>query len=161
MPVGCPDLPSPLQSLLRVDLLAATYLQRHPDCSRHVCGSACAMMDGCSLTHSSAPSPASMATVGAGWRSSSVMVPTRPRSRRPPGTSSWRASGISFRRGLLLGAGIELPDDLGEAGAAGIDDVLDAAVVAWSSHWIALGEAESLPAQPVAGPDGIKAAIWY
>lgn len=73
--------------------------------------------------------------------------------------SSW--TGISLRRGLLLGAGIELPEDLGEAGAAGIDDVLDASAVAWSAHRIAVGEAESFPAEPVAGPDGIAAAIWY
>lgn len=73
--------------------------------------------------------------------------------------SSW--SGISFRRGLLLGAGIELPDDLGDAGSAAIDDVLDAAVVAWSAHRIATGEAASFPAEPVVGPDGVRAAIWY
>ncbi len=73
--------------------------------------------------------------------------------------SSW--AGIALRRGLLLGAGIELPDGLGEAGVARIDDVLDAAVVAWSAHRIALGQAESFPADPVAGPDGILAAIWY
>lgn len=73
--------------------------------------------------------------------------------------SSW--TGISLRRGLLLGAGIELPEDLGDAGAAGIDDVLDAAVVAWSAQRIFTGKAVSLPNRPVVGPDGIGAAIWY
>lgn len=73
--------------------------------------------------------------------------------------SSW--AGIALRRGLLVGAGIELPEDLGEAGVAGIDDVLDAAVVAWSAHRVTLGQAESFPAEPVAGQDGIVAAIWY
>lgn len=73
--------------------------------------------------------------------------------------SSW--AGISLRRGLLLGVGIELPDELGEAGAAGIDDINDAAVVAWTAGRIATGEAQSFPAVPVPGPDGIAAAIWY
>jgi predicted RNase H-like nuclease len=73
--------------------------------------------------------------------------------------SSW--TGISLRRGFLLGVGIELPDELGEAGAAGIDDILDAAAVAWTADRIATGEAESFPARPVPGPDGIPAAIWY
>lgn len=73
--------------------------------------------------------------------------------------SSW--SGLSLRRGLLLGAGIELPDDLGEAGGTGIDDVVDAAVVAWSAHRIATDEAQSFPAEPVVGPDGLVPAIWY
>ncbi|MEX1336163.1 MAG: DUF429 domain-containing protein [Candidatus Limnocylindrales bacterium] len=73
--------------------------------------------------------------------------------------SSW--TGISLRRGLLLGAGIELPEELGEAGAAGIADVLDAAVVAWSAQRVAAGQAESLPAEARPGPDGIEAAIWY
>lgn len=73
--------------------------------------------------------------------------------------STW--AGISLRRGLLLGAGVELPDELGEAGAAGIADVLDAAIVAWSAHRIAIGEARSFPRDPRPGPDGIAAAIWY
>jgi predicted RNase H-like nuclease len=77
----------------------------------------------------------------------------------PTPKSSW--SGISLRRGLLLGAGIALPDDLGDAGSAGIDDVLDAAAVAWSAHRVAVGEAASFPQEPTAGPDGIAAAIWY
>lgn len=73
--------------------------------------------------------------------------------------SSW--AGTSLRRGFLLGVGIELPDELGEAGAVGVDDVLDAAAVAWTADRIANGEAESFPADPVPGPDGIAAAIWY
>lgn len=73
--------------------------------------------------------------------------------------SSW--AGTSLRRGFLLGVGIELPDELGDAGAVGVDDVLDAAAVAWTAGRIARGEAESFPATPVPGPDGIAAAIWY
>jgi predicted RNase H-like nuclease len=73
--------------------------------------------------------------------------------------SSW--TGASLRRGLLMGAGLELPDDIGEGGVAGVDDVLDAAVAAWSAHRIATGEARSLPEAPMAGSDGHVAAIWY
>ena len=65
------------------------------------------------------------------------------------------------RRRLLEEAGVVLPSELGEAGAAGTDDVLDAAAAAWSATRIARGEAVSLPARPVRGPDGLVAAIWY
>jgi predicted RNase H-like nuclease len=60
-----------------------------------------------------------------------------------------------------VGVGIELPDDLGEAGVAGFDDVLDAAAAAWSAACIAAGEAQSLPPDALVGPDGLTAAIWY
>jgi predicted RNase H-like nuclease len=45
--------------------------------------------------------------------------------------STW--SGMTQRREILRASGgIELPNDLGDAGKAGTDDVLDAAVAAWS-----------------------------
>lgn len=65
-------------------------------------------------------------------------------------------NGLARRRRLLAEAGIAVPDDLGAAGAAGADDVLDAAVVAWSAARIAAGTASSLPHPP---EDDI--AIWY
>ena len=65
-------------------------------------------------------------------------------------------NGLALRRRLLAEAGITLPDDLGMAGAAGPDDVLDAAVVAWTAARIAAGTAKPLPDPP---EDGI--AIWY
>ncbi|MBW3669832.1 MAG: DUF429 domain-containing protein [Actinobacteria bacterium] len=65
-------------------------------------------------------------------------------------------NGLALRRRLLAEAGIVVPDDVGAAGAAGPDDVLDAAVVAWSAARIAAGTASSLPDPP---EDGI--AIWY
>ena len=68
---------------------------------------------------------------------------------------SW--AGHALRRSLLRSAGIELPDDLGEAGRAGPDDVLDAAAVAWTADRIARGVAGSLPDPPQHG----HIAIWY
>ncbi len=72
--------------------------------------------------------------------------------------SSW--AGFTERRQLLAKAGIELPDDLGIAGAAGVDDVLDAAVAAWTAARIAAGTAIALPDEPIIGSDGHAAAIW-
>jgi predicted RNase H-like nuclease len=54
------------------------------------------------------------------------------------------------RFGLLRSAGIELPERL-DAGLVAVDDVLDAAVVAWSATRIARGEHETLPPDPAAG----------
>jgi predicted RNase H-like nuclease len=73
--------------------------------------------------------------------------------------STW--AGLRQRMELLERAGITLPTDLGDAGAAGSDDVLDAAVVAWSATRIARGVARSLPDPPVRGADGLDAAIRY
>ena len=73
--------------------------------------------------------------------------------------ASW--AGIMDRLRLLTAVGIELPDDLGTAGEAGVDDVLDAAAAAWSATRIAEGHAGTLPDDPTLGPDGHRAAIWY
>lgn len=60
---------------------------------------------------------------------------------------SW--GGLHARRDLLLRkAGIELPPTLGDADVAGIDDVVDAAVAAWSARRIAQGQARSFPEHP-------------
>ena len=72
---------------------------------------------------------------------------------------SW--NGAAQRRALLAGVGIELPNDLGPAGTAPVDDVLDAAVAAWSASRIAAGEAVSLPATPGRRDrSGRLIAIW-
>ncbi|MBT8200418.1 MAG: DUF429 domain-containing protein [Acidimicrobiia bacterium] len=68
---------------------------------------------------------------------------------------SWR--GQAHRRRLLEGAGIFLPDDPGDVGRAPADDILDAAIAAWTAHRIATGKAECLPADPAPG----EAVIWY
>jgi predicted RNase H-like nuclease len=73
--------------------------------------------------------------------------------------SSW--AGVMLRRRLLASNGIELPDELGAAGVAGVDDVLDAAAAAWSANRIATGVAASLPSEPEVASDGHRAAIWY
>lgn len=61
-----------------------------------------------------------------------------------PRKKSW--AGQTLRRRLLEREGIRVPDDLGPAGAAAPDDVLDAAAAAWSAARIARGQAASLPA---------------
>ena len=77
-----------------------------------------------------------------------------------PSKKTW--AGNRARLALLASAGIVLPDDVGEAGAKGAtDDVVDAAVVAWSATRIARGEAESLPEPPEHDGDGRPVAIWY
>lgn len=70
-------------------------------------------------------------------------------------------AGMVERRDALAAVGIEL-DDLGQAGArAGVDDVLDAAALAWSAHRLATGQGISFPDPPEAAPaTGEQMAIW-
>jgi predicted RNase H-like nuclease len=70
-------------------------------------------------------------------------------------------AGQMRRRALLEGAGIVLPEDLGEAGAVPPIDVLDAAAAAWSACRLAAGSARSLPDPPQANEGGQQIAIWY
>lgn len=80
---------------------------------------------------------------------------THLRTRKP----TW--AGMTERRRLLAGAGIAVPDDLGLAGErAAVDDVLDAAVVAWTASRVARGLARSLPDPPVPFSDGLACAVW-
>jgi predicted RNase H-like nuclease len=75
------------------------------------------------------------------------------------GKTTW--AGAVGRRSLLARAGIELPDDLGPAGEyARIDDILDAAAVAWTAQRVAGGQALHLPGTPETFSDGIECAIW-
>ncbi|MGB6163359.1 MAG: DUF429 domain-containing protein [Pseudonocardiaceae bacterium] len=67
---------------------------------------------------------------------------------------SW--TGHITRRALLARHGIHLPDQLGNAGNARLDDVLDAAAAAWSAHRIATGYAGRLPAEPSPGQEHIS-----
>jgi predicted RNase H-like nuclease len=66
---------------------------------------------------------------------------------------SW--NGITERRRLLAKAGIRLPDLLA-AGSARPDDILDAAVAAWTAERFARGAALPLPEKH----DGRIGAIW-
>lgn len=64
------------------------------------------------------------------------------------------------RRDRLLMVGIVVPVELGAAGRAGPDDVLDAAAAAWSAHRIARGHATSYPDPPEECGAGGTIAIW-
>ena len=57
-------------------------------------------------------------------------------------------AGACARRALLAAAGFEVPAAFPSADRVGLDDVLDAAAVAWSARRVARGEAMSLPARP-------------
>jgi predicted RNase H-like nuclease len=70
------------------------------------------------------------------------------------------AAGLAARRQALEGAGILVPTDLADASGVAADDVLDAAVVAWSARRIAAGQARSFPDPPELSADGRAAAIW-
>jgi predicted RNase H-like nuclease len=76
-----------------------------------------------------------------------------------PSKKTWE--GQMRRRRLLEQAGIELPEELGPASVVPPDDVLDAAVAAWSALRIARGEARTLPPEPPIGSSGRKVAIRY
>jgi predicted RNase H-like nuclease len=82
-------------------------------------------------------------------------------SGTPVQASKHTWAGQAQRRGLLERAGTRVPDELGRAGAAAPDDVLDAAVAAWSAHRIANGRGVSLPHPPQRDPRGRPVAIWY
>jgi predicted RNase H-like nuclease len=70
-------------------------------------------------------------------------------------------AGAERRRGLLAAAGIALSGELGLAGyAVGVDDLLDAAAVAWTARRVAAGTAICRPDPPELFSDGIPAAIW-
>lgn len=69
-------------------------------------------------------------------------------------------AGARLRQRLLSEAGITL-GELGEPGeTAGVDDVLDAAVAAWTARRVAAGTASSLPEHPETFTDGVNSAIW-
>ena len=69
-------------------------------------------------------------------------------------------TGQARRRELLARHGIVLPEQLGPAGQAPPDDILDAAAVAWTAHRMAIGKARSHP-DPPEEHDGARIAIWY
>lgn len=71
---------------------------------------------------------------------------------------SW--NGLLLRQRLLSGAGIVLPEIIGEVNGAVADDVVDAAVVAWSARRIASGAGRTLP-DPPEEADARRVAIWY
>lgn len=77
----------------------------------------------------------------------------------PVRKTTW--AGVERRRALLEGAGIAVPRELGHAGVmAAVDDVLDAAVAAWSARRVATGQARPMPSPPQIFSDGLACAIW-
>ena len=73
--------------------------------------------------------------------------------------STW--AGGEERRQLLARAGMGIAGDIGLAGEfAAVDDVLDAAAVAWTAKRYADGRADSYPDPPEVLDDGSPAAIW-
>jgi predicted RNase H-like nuclease len=73
----------------------------------------------------------------------------------PDGKRTW--AGAHHRRRLLASAGIDLADDLGQAGRhTAVDDVLDAGAAAWTVERVAAGAARPLPDPPVEYSDGCQ-----
>jgi len=76
------------------------------------------------------------------------------------GKKTW--NGQATRRALLARVGVVLPDDLGLAGVAPVDDVLDAGAVAWCAYQIGLDTARRVPDPPDQNdPAGHPIVIWY
>jgi predicted RNase H-like nuclease len=75
-------------------------------------------------------------------------------------TGKRTAAGRAARRRALELAGIFAPIELADVSGVAADDVLDAAVVAWSARRIAAGVARTFPDPPEALADGRLVAIW-
>jgi predicted RNase H-like nuclease len=72
--------------------------------------------------------------------------------------STWAGAWLRYR--LLVDEGIRL-DDIGYPGTkAGFDDVLDAAVAAWTARRVGRGTASSLPDEAEIFSDRVESRIW-
>jgi len=70
--------------------------------------------------------------------------------------------GLMERRRLLQTAGIDIPEKLpGTAGRAPADDLLDAAVAAWTARRVAQGTAKVLPESTPRTTGRLTGVIWY
>jgi predicted RNase H-like nuclease len=78
-----------------------------------------------------------------------------------PIPSKKRWIGLTTRLRLLAREGLDALALPGVPDEAGIDDLLDAVVAAWSAHRIASGQARCLPDPPERDADGRAVAIWY
>ena len=79
----------------------------------------------------------------------------------PPAASKSTWSGMVERREALLETGIDVDELTGPAGSvAAVDDMLDAAVCAWTARRLAFNEAVSYPDPPEPGSGGRAMAIW-
>ena len=70
------------------------------------------------------------------------------------------AAGLGARRRALSDAGIAVPAHPADARGVAPDDVVDAAVVAWSARRVATGRARSFPDPPELLAGGRLDAIW-
>ncbi len=69
-------------------------------------------------------------------------------------------AGVTQRMELLRAGGVDVPVEIERTSGVGIDDVLDAAVAAWSGRRILGGEARSFPPVPPQDGRGRPIAIW-
>lgn len=72
---------------------------------------------------------------------------------------SW--DGLMERLDLLAAEGVELPKRLGLGAGVAVDDVVDAAAVAWSAWRYGGRMARTLPAKPTAEELRGRLVIWY
>ena len=80
---------------------------------------------------------------------------------RPARASKKTWAGMVERRDALAGAGISLDRVADDAASqAAVDDMLDAAVAAWSARRILEGRARSFPVTPDIDAAGRPVAIW-
>ena len=72
---------------------------------------------------------------------------------------SW--NGQAERRQLIARAGIELPDELEDAGTVPPDDLLDASAAAWTAWRVAAGRAQVLPSSAAGCDTSRRGVIWF
>jgi predicted RNase H-like nuclease len=72
---------------------------------------------------------------------------------------SW--NGQAERRRLIADTGVDLPDHIPDAGKVPPDDLLDAAVAAWSACRVAAGKAEVLPSSATGCDTSQRGVIWF
>ena len=80
---------------------------------------------------------------------------------RPLAHGKASAAGLMLRADLLAAAGIAIPRSAHDAlGTAALDDVYDAAAMAWTARRVARGETGAMPDPPEVCSGGLAAAIW-
>jgi len=72
---------------------------------------------------------------------------------------SW--NGQAERRRLIAAVGIDIPDDLQDAGSAPPDDILDAEAAAWAAWRVDTGKAKVLPSSAVGCDTSRREVIWF
>lgn len=77
----------------------------------------------------------------------------------PMSKKTWHGQRDRMRRLGLQG--IVIPADVGKAGEAPPDDIIDAAAAAWSAHRIAINLCGTIPSPPQINERGQRVAMWY